>query len=63
MAGWRVGFIVGNQKLVGALKELNHGWDYGMFTPIQVAAMVALDGPQDCVDQIVETYRKKEMLC
>ena len=59
MAGWRVGFIVGNQKLVGALKRIKSWLDYGMFTPIQVAATVALDGPQDCVDQIVETYRKR----
>lgn len=59
MAGWRVGFVVGNPKLVGALKRIKSWLDYGMFTPIQVAATVALDGPQDCVEQIVDKYRKR----
>jgi alanine-synthesizing transaminase len=59
MAGWRVGFITGNEKLVGALKRIKSWLDYGMFTPIQVAATVALDGPQDCVDEHVEKYRKR----
>jgi alanine-synthesizing transaminase len=57
MAGWRVGFITGNEKLVGALKRIKSWLDYGMFTPIQVAATVALDGPQDCVDEHIEKYR------
>ncbi len=57
MAGWRVGFIVGNEKLVGALKRIKSWLDYGMFTPIQVAATVALDGPQDCVAEHIEKYR------
>ena len=57
MAGWRVGFIVGNEKLVGALKRIKSWLDYGMFTPIQVAATVALDGPQECVAEHVEKYR------
>ena len=57
MAGWRVGFIVGNEKLVGALKRIKSWLDYGMFTPIQVAATVALDGPQDCVEEHIEKYR------
>lgn len=59
MAGWRVGFITGNEKLVGALKRIKSWLDYGMFTPIQVAATVALDGPQDCVDEHIEKYRKR----
>ena len=59
MAGWRVGFLVGNPKLIGALKRIKSWLDYGMFTPIQVAATVALDGPQDCVQDIIETYRKR----
>ena len=60
MAGWRVGFIVGNPKLVGALKRIKSWLDYGMFTPIQVAATVALDGPQDCVQDIIDTYEKRQ---
>ena len=59
MAGWRVGFVVGAPKLVTALKKIKSWFDYGMFTPIQVAATVALDGPQDCVEEIKETYRKR----
>lgn len=56
MAGWRVGFMVGNEKLIGALKRIKSWLDYGMFTPIQVAATVALDGPQDCVDEHIAKY-------
>jgi len=59
MAGWRVGFIVGNPKLVGALQKIKSWFDYGMFTPIQVAATVALNGPDDCVKEITEIYRKR----
>ncbi len=59
MAGWRVGFVVGNEKLVGALKRIKSWLDYGMFAPIQIAATVALDGPQDCVDEIVSKYEKR----
>ncbi|MDD5785921.1 LL-diaminopimelate aminotransferase [Campylobacter lanienae] len=59
MAGWRVGFICGNKKLVAALKKIKSWFDYGMFTPIQVAATVALDGDQDCVEQIRQTYEKR----
>ena len=62
MAGWRVGCIVGNEKLIGALKRIKSWLDYGMFTPIQVAATVALDGPQDCVDEHIEKYRKRRDL-
>ena len=59
MAGWRVGFVVGNPRLVNALKRIKSWLDYGMFTPIQVAATVALDGPQDCVEHIRHTYEKR----
>ena len=59
MAGWRVGFVVGNKKLVGALQKIKSWIDYGMFTPIQVAATVALNGPQDCVEEIRQKYKKR----
>ncbi len=57
MAGWRVGFMVGNERLIGALKRIKSWLDYGMFTPIQVAAVVALDGPQECVAQHTAKYK------
>lgn len=57
MPGWRVGFMVGNRKLVGALALLKSYFDYGTFTPIQVASILALEGPQECVAEICETYR------
>jgi alanine-synthesizing transaminase len=60
MAGWRVGFFVGNRKLVGALQKIKSWLDYGMFTPIQVAATVALNGDQSCVDEIVSKYDKRQ---
>ena len=57
MAGWRVGFIVGNTKLVGALQKIKSWLDYGMFTPIQVAATVALDEYEHLVDeQVIPKY-------
>ena len=59
MPGWRVGFMVGNQKLVGALARLKSYFDYGTFTPIQVASIAALEGPQECVKEICENYRKR----
>jgi alanine-synthesizing transaminase len=59
IAGWRVGFIVGNIKLVGALKKIKSWLDYGMFTPIQIAATIALDGPQDCVEDIRKNYENR----
>ena len=62
MAGWRVGCIVGNEKLIGALKRIKSWLDYGMFTPIQIAATVSLDGPQDCVEEHIEKYRKRRDL-
>jgi alanine-synthesizing transaminase len=62
MPGWRVGFMCGNETLVAALARIKSYLDYGMFTPIQVAAITALDGPQDCVRQIAETYRSRRTM-
>src|SRR5271170_3951787 len=59
MPGWRVGFMVGNERLVNALGRLKSYFDYGTFTPIQVAAIAALEGPQECVDDICENYRRR----
>ncbi len=59
MAGWRIGFMVGNRDLVHALARIKSYHDYGSFTPIQVASIVALEGPQDCVESIRETYQKR----
>jgi alanine-synthesizing transaminase len=64
MPGWRVGFMVGNPILVGALARMKSYLDYGMFTPIQVAAIAALEGPQDCVDEIRQMYQnRRDVLC
>jgi alanine-synthesizing transaminase len=64
MPGWRVGFMAGNQKLVGALARLKSYFDYGTFTPIQVASILALEGPQDCVEEIRLMYQKRrDALC
>jgi alanine-synthesizing transaminase len=64
MPGWRVGFMCGNAGLVAALARMKSYLDYGMFTPIQVAAITALEGPQDCVKQIAEMYRnRRDVLC
>lgn len=64
MPGWRVGFMSGNPTLVAALARMKSYLDYGMFTPIQVAAITALDGPQECVAEIVETYKnRRDVLC
>ncbi len=59
MAGWRVGFMVGNRDLVTALGRIKGYHDYGTFTPIQVAAIAALEGPQDCVTEIAATYQRR----
>jgi len=60
MAGWRVGFIVGNPKMVGALQKIKSWLDYGMFTPIQVAATVALDEYEHLVeDMVISKYRRR----
>ncbi len=60
MAGWRVGFFVGNKKLIGALQKIKSWLDYGMFTPIQVAATVALNGDQKCVQDITDKYDHRQ---
>jgi alanine-synthesizing transaminase len=64
MPGWRVGFMVGNRELVAALGRIKSYHDYGMFTPIQVASIVALEGPQEAVRQICQTYQnRRDVLC
>lgn len=59
MAGWRIGFMVGNKELVSALARIKSYHDYGTFTPIQVASIAALDGPQECVEAIRLQYQKR----
>jgi alanine-synthesizing transaminase len=59
MPGWRVGFMVGNPTLVAALGRIKSYFDYGTFTPIQVASIAALEGPQDCVTEITENYKSR----
>ena len=64
MPGWRVGFMCGNKELVSALARIKSYLDYGTFTPIQIAAIAALEGPQECVVEIAEMYRKRrDVLC
>jgi alanine-synthesizing transaminase len=64
MPGWRVGFCVGNPELVGALARMKSYLDYGMFTPIQVAAITALEGDQSCVEEIRQLYlSRRNVLC
>ncbi|HBP28630.1 MAG: alanine transaminase [Advenella sp.] len=59
MAGWRVGFMVGNAELVNALARMKSYHDYGTFTPIQVASIAALEGPQECVAEVVAHYKNR----
>tara|TARA_X000000950_G_scaffold144515_1_gene178877 strand:+ start:101 stop:1288 length:1188 start_codon:yes stop_codon:yes gene_type:complete len=59
MAGWRIGFAVGNPKLIHALTRIKSYLDYGAFTPVQVAAATALNGPQNCVEEIRNTYQRR----
>ena len=59
MPGWRMGFAVGNERLIGALARVKSYLDYGAFTPIQVAAAAALNGPQECVEEIRQSYKKR----
>ncbi|NJO32830.1 MAG: LL-diaminopimelate aminotransferase [Rhodospirillales bacterium] len=59
MPGWRMGFAVGNERLIGALGRVKSYLDYGAFTPIQVAAAAALNGPQECIAEIREAYKKR----
>ena len=64
MAGWRVGYMVGNRDLVSALARMKSYHDYGTFTPIQVASIIALEGPQDCVEEVRQTYQsRRDVLC
>jgi len=64
MPGWRVGFAAGNRRIIAALTRMKSYLDYGMFQPIQIAAIIALKGPQDCVKKIVEMYRlRRDTLC
>jgi alanine-synthesizing transaminase len=59
MPGWRVGFCVGNREMIGALTKLKSYLDYGIFQPVQIAAIIALNGPQACVKDVVELYRRR----
>jgi alanine-synthesizing transaminase len=64
MPGWRIGFMCGNKTLVSALSRMKSYLDYGMFTPLQVAAIAALEGPQECVSEIRDMYQKRrDVLC
>src|SRR6266404_1814279 len=59
MPGWRIGYAVGNARLIGALARVKSYLDYGAFTPIQIAATAALNGPQDCVEEIRQVYKQR----
>jgi alanine-synthesizing transaminase len=59
MPGWRMGFAAGNRHLIGALGRIKSYLDYGAYTPIQVAAAAALNGPQDCAEEIRQTYKSR----
>jgi alanine-synthesizing transaminase len=59
MAGWRIGFACGNKEIIGSLKRIKSYLDYGAFTPTQVAAAAALNGPQDCVEELRQLYKER----
>ena len=59
MPGWRVGFCVGNPEVIGALRRIKSYLDYGVFQPIQIASIIALNGPQDCVEEIRTLYKER----
>ena len=59
MPGWRIGFAVGNERIIAALARVKSYLDYGAFTPIQVAATAALNGPDDCIREMRDTYRRR----
>jgi alanine-synthesizing transaminase len=59
MAGWRVGYMVGNKELCNALARIKSYHDYGTFTPIQIASVIALDGPQECVEEVRQLYQSR----
>jgi alanine-synthesizing transaminase len=59
MPGWRMGFAVGNERIISALSRVKSYLDYGAFTPVQVAATAALNGPDDCIREMRETYKRR----
>jgi alanine-synthesizing transaminase len=59
MPGWRIGFAVGNERVIAALTRVKSYLDYGAFTPIQIAATAALNGPDDCIIEMRETYKRR----
>ena len=59
MPGWRIGFCVGNKEAIGALKRIKSYLDYGIFQPLQIASIIALNGPQDCVEEVRTLYRER----
>jgi alanine-synthesizing transaminase len=59
MPGWRIGFAVGNERVIAALTRVKSYLDYGAFTPVQVAATAALNGPQECIEEMRQTYKKR----
>ena len=59
MPGWRVGFCVGNKEIIGALAKIKSYLDYGIFQPVQIASIIALNGPQECVKEVIETYQNR----
>src|ERR1039457_6350753 len=59
MPGWRIGFAVGNERIIAALARVKSYLDYGAFTPIQVAATAALNGPDDCIHEMRATYQRR----
>jgi alanine-synthesizing transaminase len=59
MPGWRIGFAVGNERVISALARVKSYLDYGAFTPVQVAATAALNGPEECIREMRDTYRKR----
>jgi len=59
MAGWRVGFCVGNPEIIAALTRIKSYLDYGIFQPIQIAAIIALNGPTDCIGDICDVYKNR----
>ncbi len=64
MPGWRVGFAVGNHQIIAALARMKSYLDYGIFQPVQIAAIAALNGPQECIEEIREVYRvRRNVLC
>ncbi|MFQ6110626.1 MAG: aminotransferase class I/II-fold pyridoxal phosphate-dependent enzyme [Nitrospinota bacterium] len=64
MPGWRIGFALGNARLIHALRRIKSYLDYGVYQPLQIAAIIALNGPQECVEQTCETYRRRrDALC